>query len=425
MTTCHLCAHDLSEAPVVGTRARAGGRSRRVTCPRCGLVQVCPAPSPEELTAYYASGQFWADHQHSALVVNTASGDERVLLRDDPEYARVDAQRFELRAQAIVRDLGLTPGARVLEVGCGNGRTLAALQALGMEVCGIEPDAGEAKAAAQQLGTVHADGGPIGVVWQTTLDGYNATRDFDAVIGLHVLEHFHDPLEALSHMRALLKPGGKLWLEVPNVEVPSTPLDEHWLWSHMFDFSPHTLRDLLLRAGLDEVHAGSHGNLPSRPGRLLRAWATERGSRPREYADHGGPDGDAMATFFRQIEAAEEDPSITVSVPTRAVLPRFMRGARLSDDQQEQLRGELASVQRGIVRMGEAYSAAADMIGSLGEQYLAESCRLWESWDADPYTHGTLIGQARAFGVVKETLALAANAMRAAELADRAKEGEG
>jgi SAM-dependent methyltransferase len=42
---------------------------------------------------------------------------------------------------------------------------------------------------------------------------------------LHVLEHLHDPLGALVKIRDWLVPGGRLYIEVPNVYQPYGSLE--------------------------------------------------------------------------------------------------------------------------------------------------------------------------------------------------------
>ena len=99
-------------------------------------------------------------------------------------------------------------GARVLDIGCGNGRVLLQLRAAGWEVSGIEPDE---KSAAQAVATgldVRAGLLKPGD-WP---DGY-----FDAITMNHVIEHLHDPIALLRVCGQLLKPGGQISVTTPNL----------------------------------------------------------------------------------------------------------------------------------------------------------------------------------------------------------------
>jgi 2-polyprenyl-3-methyl-5-hydroxy-6-metoxy-1,4-benzoquinol methylase len=101
------------------------------------------------------------------------------------------------------------PGARLLDVGCGNGRFLMTAQTLGWEAWGIDPDR-EAVAAARAVGLRVEHGGfpKTGMPDQS----------FDAVTMSHVIEHLHDPVGALREVRRLLKPGGTVWIATPNLD---------------------------------------------------------------------------------------------------------------------------------------------------------------------------------------------------------------
>jgi SAM-dependent methyltransferase len=102
-----------------------------------------------------------------------------------------------------------TAGGRLLDVGCGQGTFLADMRGAGWDVQGVEPDPSAAEVA-------RANG--ISVVnepfEETSLD----RESFDAVTMNHVIEHFHDPIEALRISNRLLKPGGILWIATPNLD---------------------------------------------------------------------------------------------------------------------------------------------------------------------------------------------------------------
>ncbi|WP_164844438.1 class I SAM-dependent methyltransferase [Azoarcus sp. DN11] len=102
------------------------------------------------------------------------------------------------------------PGMRLLDVGCGNGEFLALARSAGWAVVGVEPDR-KAVAVARSRGIDVREGG------LETLDP--ATESFYGITLNHVIEHVHEPLEVLRRCHALLKPGGWIWLETPNIEA--------------------------------------------------------------------------------------------------------------------------------------------------------------------------------------------------------------
>lgn len=105
----------------------------------------------------------------------------------------------------------------VLDIGCGYGHTAIALARQCKQVTGIEP-CREPAMMAQQL----QQQGKIGnaVFYHATLEGFQTDKQFDLIILDNVLEHLPDQQRALDHIHALLRPGGILYLLVPNKYWP-------------------------------------------------------------------------------------------------------------------------------------------------------------------------------------------------------------
>jgi SAM-dependent methyltransferase len=119
--------------------------------------------------------------------------------------------------------LGLPDGLRVLDAGCGSGRTLVDLVGYGT-VSGIEldPDAAE-YAASRGCGEVK-----VGRVEELPWPD----QTFDLITCLDVLEHVPDDRGALAELRRVCKPGGWLLLTVPAYQA---------LWS-LHDAANHHYR---------------------------------------------------------------------------------------------------------------------------------------------------------------------------------------
>lgn len=108
-------------------------------------------------------------------------------------------------------------GLRVLELGCGEGRTGAYLKSTGLasEVVGVEFDPMSAELARTRLDEVFVG----------DLDVFDAfPGEFDLILAADVIEHLKDPWASAARFLNHLKPGG--WL------VTSTPNIRYWriLW---------------------------------------------------------------------------------------------------------------------------------------------------------------------------------------------------
>ena len=122
---------------------------------------------------------------------------------------------------ARLKHLGLSPGDRILDLGCGEGRHVHGLYLLGgLHITGVDLDQAsldQAELGMQMLNKPEPDlGGSV------TFETGDATAlrfeddTFDAVICSEVLEHLPDYDAALQEMRRVLKPSGKLCISVPH-----------------------------------------------------------------------------------------------------------------------------------------------------------------------------------------------------------------
>ena len=133
----------------------------------------------------------------------------------DGAVSEAEQQRLEQQAEVYSRlagstldALGLAPGHRVLEVGCGGGSLLAAAAArVGPtgRVVGIDRDPRLVEAAKTRVAHL-----PWVDVVQADAIGYAADISFDAVHCRLVLMHQHAPDAFLAHLIALTRPGGRV-----------------------------------------------------------------------------------------------------------------------------------------------------------------------------------------------------------------------
>lgn len=115
----------------------------------------------------------------------------------------------------------ITRGSRVLELGAATGYFSRFLkEELGCTVDGVELDAAMAeRASAYCEKLLVADLGK-----ERLLDHFNAAA-YDFIVCADVLEHLYSPAALLEQLPALLRPGGKVAVSIPNVGYAGLILD--------------------------------------------------------------------------------------------------------------------------------------------------------------------------------------------------------
>ena len=161
-------------------------------------------------------------------------------------------------------------GARVLDIGCGTGAfadAWVAIHGSGQNVTLLDPSKGMLERAKAALSRRRVKARTA----QTMLEGFAPEAPYDCLLAAHVIEHSAEPVEELTRMRALARPGAALWL------IVSKP---HWCnaiiwfqWRHRA-YRPGDVADFLGQSGwaLETEYAFPSGP-PSRTSRgyLARA----------------------------------------------------------------------------------------------------------------------------------------------------------
>jgi ubiquinone/menaquinone biosynthesis C-methylase UbiE len=186
----------------------------------------------------------------------------------DNYYRNETATRFNFGLEHIVRLFRLwrafkvrsidRNATRILDVGCGRGWMLYYLKKYFRfgTVAGTQISRPAVNFARTRLGLTVYD--------RDLLDLQLPNESLDIITIWHVLEHLPNPQSCVAEMHRLLKTGGVLVVEVPNLDSWSRPLTgEYWLsWDpqyHLTMFSPASLSRLLTSAGfsLRTVHTFS------------------------------------------------------------------------------------------------------------------------------------------------------------------------
>ena len=231
-------------------------------CSSCGIVYSFPRPSDEALTAFYSRSDGWDDR-----------------ITEDEAEAGLRVQKLRAKHAADLDRLGAVvelpePAGgvrpRALDFGCGIGGWLGALRDRGWETFGIEPGRRAAAIAARE---------------HELLERPPGDASLDLVILHHTLEHLRDPAAAVGDLTASLRPGGAIWISVPNLETLGTHRDLDYMASdkHVCTFTTAAVRSLLALAGVELVAASTEPGWPDsahNPKRLICVGVRREGPLP-------------------------------------------------------------------------------------------------------------------------------------------------
>jgi SAM-dependent methyltransferase len=208
-----------------------------VQCGGCGHVRLSPRPAVETLPVIYPPRYYAYNYEQQI----------------HPIARRGKAWLDRRKLGSIVRHLDRAPRA-YLDVGCGDGRFLRAMQARGVpadRLFGLELDESVAARLRREGYQVEQ-----ARVEDSTLV---APGSVDLVTLFHVIEHVDRPRVVIEKLATWLAPGGLLALETPNRASLDARLFRRTFWGgyhyprHWQLFDTDGIRRLLVRAGLEIV----------------------------------------------------------------------------------------------------------------------------------------------------------------------------
>ena len=156
--------------------------------------------------------------------------------------------------------LGLQPGDRVLDLGCGAGRHAFEMYRRGADVIAFDQDGDELAgvlelfAAMKEAGEV-PEGAEADIKEGDALALPFADGEFDRVVAAEILEHVPADIQALDELVRVTRPGGTVALSVPRwfPEIVNWKLsaDYHNVpGGHIRIYTAEELTDKVVRAGM-------------------------------------------------------------------------------------------------------------------------------------------------------------------------------
>jgi len=291
---CPVCAGSAQElihkhrlAAIEGVSLHAGYQV--VACAGCGMVYADGIPSQEAFDHYYQASSRYEDPTRMGLP------------------GPVDQARFRAIAGELARLL-TDRDAAIAEMGCATGGLLAELRRQGFRnLLGVDPSAACGGAARRHHGLAVA----AGTVFDPLPGGPH-----DVLIAVGVVEHIRDLDRAVANLAETLKPGGLLYLEVPDLEgfhlTNEAPFQE-FSTEHINFFTRASL-DFRPAFGhvVERIHSGGSTM-------QVLAWAYRKGFQPAApEPDRAGPEA---ARHYRTLCARQ-------TVREHALMDQLTREAR-------------------------------------------------------------------------------------------------
>jgi len=210
----------------------SGERFEIWECKNCTQRFTQNIPGKEEIGKYYQSENYISHSDTSKGLINYI-------------YHKVRKRTLAQKRKLIENATGKKTG-KILDVGCGTGAFLHAMANAKWNITGLEPDS-KAREKALEL---------YGLQLEQIEKFYSLpVQTFDAITMWHVLEHVHDLHDYINQLKKLLKPGGKLFIAVPNyTSYDAAIYKEFWaaydVPRHLYHFSPESMKKLLNTHGL-------------------------------------------------------------------------------------------------------------------------------------------------------------------------------
>lgn len=237
---------------------------RVVCCPDCHLLFLSPRPG-ERLRKNLMKG-----------IVPTDLQDYGKSLANYSAVNQNRSEMFQRRLNILERFSRKRGKLIILDVGSSGGAFLKETNERGWSSFGIEPSSACFSSKFELVRNVQAEAENIPF----------ADDSFDIVHANHVFEHLANPHNAAQEVNRVLKPGGVLFLEVPN-QLDNIMFLRDKLFNrvpqrkrairsihHLFFFSKKTIIKLLKEAGFVEITVHDFYSWRSRGWRLPMSIAT-------------------------------------------------------------------------------------------------------------------------------------------------------
>jgi SAM-dependent methyltransferase len=229
----------------------------RATCPLCGDSNgsaIAVHPNVVFVRCSACGLVYRRSHVSSTDATTSSAASEQ---SNHPRYSMRGRRRVQKARHQILDLLNHAGPGPLLDVGCSLGYTLQAARKLGLSAAGVDVRA-RAVDHCRSLGFRAEIGSLEALPFQDA--------EFQLVVMKHVLEHTPHPKDALREVRRVLRPGGGVFIAVPNGGYRKATRDpQHHKFfrssarfGHYVYYQPSTLSNLLADTGFRTVRVHPH-----------------------------------------------------------------------------------------------------------------------------------------------------------------------
>lgn len=215
--------------PICKSKARLDFRNKRfqiARCTNCRHAFALGDTSSEKLSTLYSDWSYWTLDRHHQQIHDVGPG---------PHWDIYLADRLETLQKMVDLPTSVSnelTAPRVLEIGSSEGALLNRLAEMGFSVLGCEVNRAVVEKGAKFYSRVP-------VLIGDFLELSFPPEPFNFICAFHTLEHLAHPVEVLERCFKMMKPGGKVILEVP------FGIEEYLNVDHLHFFTETSLRLLL------------------------------------------------------------------------------------------------------------------------------------------------------------------------------------
>lgn len=228
------CECGQGDFEVIAKKDRYGIPIDTVICRNCGLIITNPCLDDPSNNEFY-------DNEYPYIYRAEEKPSEEVFQ---------DGKRAAGSIISFIRKYTGKQTGKVLEIGCADGRNIAAFDERGYDACGID------------LSHTYVEFGKnkgLNLICTDAETFEKQGHKFDIIVLNHVLEHFTNPGRELGVIRRMLKPEGCLFVAVPGVRALAfNAYEADFLRmlqnAHIYNFTGTTLCNVMKKYGFASIY---------------------------------------------------------------------------------------------------------------------------------------------------------------------------